>query len=67
MTDDPLNTLLKGRARDVYRRDHSKFDGRALRVYGYQPHTGAAGEELLAAASDHSELRRDPMRGTYAL
>jgi len=67
MTDDPLNTLLKGRARDVYRRDHAKSDGRALRVYGYQPHTGAAGEELLAAASDQSELRRDPMRGTYAL
>ncbi len=67
MTADIFNTLLKGRARDVYRRDHSKADGRALRIYGYERHTGAAEEELLASASDQSELRRDPMRGTYSL
>ena len=67
MTSDVSNTLLKGRARDVYRRDHAKADGRALRVYGYSPHTGSPGEELLAASSDQSELRRDPLRGTVSL
>jgi len=67
MTADMFNTLLKGRARDVYRRDHAKADGRALRVYGYAPHRGEPGEELLASASDQSELRRDPLRGTCSL
>jgi UDPglucose--hexose-1-phosphate uridylyltransferase len=67
MAADVSNILLKGRARDVYRRDHAKADGRALRVYGYDPHTGAPGEELLAARSDQSELRRDPLRGTVSL
>lgn len=67
MTGDILNILLEGRARSVYRRDHAKADGRALRIYGYAPHLGQPGEELLASASDQSEVRRDPMRGTYSL
>lgn len=67
MSTDSSNTLLKGRARDVYRRDHAKADGRALRLYGYAPHEGAPGEELLASATDQSELRRDPLRGTWSL
>ena len=67
MTGDIFNTPLEGRARSVYRRDHAKADGRALRIYGYAPHLGQAGEELLASASDQSEVRRDPMRGTYSL
>ena len=28
--------------RPVYRRDHTKADGRPLRLYGYAPHTGDA-------------------------
>ena len=67
MTGDIFNTPLKGRARGVYRRDHAKADGRALRIYGYAPHLGLPGEELLASATDQSEVRRDPMRGTYSL
>ncbi len=67
MTTDIHNTFLKGRARGVYRRDHAKADGRAMRIYGYAPHEGAPGDELLASASDQSELRRDPLRGTWSL
>ena len=67
MTGDIFNTLLKGRARGVYRREHAKADSRALRIYGYAPNAGLSGEELLASATDQSEVRRDPMRGTYSL
>lgn len=67
MAGDIFNTFLKGRARGVYRREHAKADGRALRIYGYAPHAGLPGEELLASATDQSEVRRDPMRGTYSL
>ena len=67
MTGDIFNTLLKGRARGVYRREHAKADGSALRIYGYAPLVGLPGEELLASATDQSEVRRDPMRGTYSL
>jgi UDPglucose--hexose-1-phosphate uridylyltransferase len=68
MTTDTLHNIrLTGRARDLWRRDHIKADGRALHIYGYAPHTGAAGEELLASGTDQCELRRDPLRGTLSL
>jgi UDPglucose--hexose-1-phosphate uridylyltransferase len=58
---------IEGRSCRYFRRDHLKPDGRHLRLYGYAPHAGAPGEELLASAADQCELRRDPLRGTISV
>lgn len=61
------SVLLKGCARDFYRRDHRKADGRLLSLYGYQPHSGLPGRELLRAAVETSEIRYDPLRQSWAI
>jgi len=59
--------LIKGRARELYRRDHWKADGRLLSLYGYQPHSGTPGDELLRDTAETSEIRYDPLRQSWAI
>ena len=58
---------LDSKSRPVYRRDHRKADGRWLHLYGFAPHTGEPLEELLRNQLDESEIRFDPLRGTWAI
>lgn len=56
-----------GRARDFYRRDHQKRDGRTLSLYGYAPHHGDPGEEFEDPVSANAEMRFHPLRGEWTL
>ena len=38
-----------------------------LHLYGFAPHDGSPGEELLRNQSDASEIRHDPLRGTWSV
>jgi UDPglucose--hexose-1-phosphate uridylyltransferase len=67
MSDDSSSVKLQGRSRSLFRRHHIKADGRSVSFYGFQPHSGPAGEELLRTTGHQSELRRDPLRGTWAI
>ncbi|MEQ9437313.1 galactose-1-phosphate uridylyltransferase [Hyphomonas sp.] len=67
MSDDSCPVKLQGRSRPLFRRQHTKADGRSVSLYGFKPHMGQAGVELVRTAGHHSELRRDPLRGTWAI
>ena len=67
MTDDSNYVTLQGRSRTLFRRQHMKADGRSVSLYGFKPHSGPAGEELVRTTGHHSELRRDPLRGTWSV
>lgn len=58
---------LEGRAKQLYRRDHTKSDGRNVSLYGFEPPSGIAGPELVGLGNHRSELRRDPLRNTWAI
>ena len=58
---------LEGTTGPFYRRDHQKADGRPLSLYGYTPPEGPALEELLKPETVPGELRRDPLRNTWAI
>lgn len=67
MIDDRGSVKLQGRSRPLFRRQHMKADGRSVSLYGFKPPSGAAREELVRTICHHSELRRDPLRGTWAI
>lgn len=58
---------LRGRAIQYYRRRHEKPDGRALLLYGYEPHSGESGPEFEDPVSSGSEMRFHPLRQEWAL
>ncbi len=62
-----MATKLSGRARDFYRRDHAKPDGRMLYLYGLEPHEGQAGPEFDDEVSARSEMRFHPLRQEWTL
>ncbi|MFN7056614.1 galactose-1-phosphate uridylyltransferase [Hyphomonas sp.] len=51
----------------MFRRDHLKADGRRLALYGYAPHDGPVLDELLRPETAPGELRRDPLRNSWAI
>lgn len=67
MSDHAHSSPLQGHSRPFYRRDHRKADGRILSLYGFAPHQGTPVEELLRPEVPRSELRRDPLRGSWSL
>ena len=62
-----MQTKLQGRARQIYRRDHQKSDGRQLCLYGYSPHQGEPGPEFEDTVSARSEMRFHPLRQEWTL
>lgn len=62
-----MQTRKSGRARDYYRRDHAKPDGRQLYLYGYSPHEGEAGPEFEDPVSSRSEMRFHPLRQEWSI
>ncbi|MEO1044884.1 MAG: galactose-1-phosphate uridylyltransferase [Pseudomonadota bacterium] len=56
-----------GAAGPVYRRDHRKADGRSLYLYGHKPHALPPMAETAATIAPGGELRRDPLRGDWAV
>ena len=60
-------TKLDGTTGPIFRRDHQKADGRLLSLYGYVPLDGPALDELLRPETAPGELRRDPLRGSWAI
>ena len=67
MLHKPSITKLDGTTGPIFRREHQKADGRLLSVYGYAPTEGPALDELLRPETDPGELRRDPLRGSWAI
>lgn len=67
MSSTPPARKLEGTTGAFYRRDHHKADGRLLSLYGHTPHQGPALEELLRPGTVPGELRRDPLRNTWAI
>ena len=63
----PSITKIEGASGSVFRRDHIKADGRVLSIYGYEPHKGDALNELVRPETKSGEIRRDPLRGTWAI
>ncbi len=63
----PPNIKLEGTTGPVFRRDHCKADGRCLSLYGYAPHESAALDELLRPETAPGEVRRDPLRNSWAI
>ncbi len=58
---------VKGRARDYYHRLHPKADGRALHLYGYEPHVGNPGEEFSDPVATGSVLRHHPLLDSWTI
>ncbi len=67
MSNTPSITRLEGSTGPVFRRDHQKADGRRLSLYSYAPHDGPVREELLRPETAPGELRRDPLRNSWAI
>jgi UDPglucose--hexose-1-phosphate uridylyltransferase len=63
----PSIIKLDGTTGAIFRRDHRKADGRLLSLYGYAPHEGRVLDELLRPETAPGELRRDPLRNTWAV
>lgn len=63
----PSISRLEGTTGPVFRRDHQKLDGRRLSLYGYAAHEGPVLDELLRPETAPGELRRDPLRGSWAI
>ena len=62
-----MQSRLVGRARDFFRRDHQKRDGRTLSLYGFSPHEGVAGDEFDDPVSANAEMRFHPLRQEWTL
>ena len=67
MTSPPENLHIEGRARSFYKRTHHKADGRELYLYGYAPHTGAAGAEFTDPVEVGSVLRHHPLLDSWTI
>ena len=67
MDEDKTVVTLEGRSRTLYRRDHIKSDGRKVSLYGFRSPSGIVGPELVGSGNHSSELRRDPLRNTWAI
>jgi len=67
MDEDKAIVKLKGRSQTLYRRDHIKADGRSVSLYGFTSPSGMTGLELVGLGNHRSELRRDPLRNTWAI
>jgi UDPglucose--hexose-1-phosphate uridylyltransferase len=67
MDEDKKVVTLEGRSRTLYRRDHIKSDGRKVSLYGFRSPSGRVGPELVSFGNHSSELRRDPLRNTWAI
>ncbi len=67
MSDYSAIIRLEGKTGPVFRRDHRKPDGRHLSLYGYAPHEGPVLDELLRPETAPGELRRDPLRNSWAI
>lgn len=61
-TTDTLTLLERHNGRDVYRRRHIKADGRALWLYGFEPHQETALPEDGGEVATGGELRWHPLR-----
>jgi len=59
--------IAQAQNRAIYKRQHIKPDGRDVFLYGYTPHTAplVAGDELDMQAG--SELRQNPLTGSWAI
>ncbi|WP_300532000.1 hypothetical protein [Maricaulis sp.] len=62
-----MQNRLAGRARDFFRRDHEKRDGRTLSLYGFSPHEGEPGEEFTDPVTANAEMRYHPLRQEWTL
>ena len=65
---DPIKILpRKVNDHEIYRRHHTKSDGRELFLYGYKAHTldRLPGEDLVRV--EGSERRRHPLRGDWSV
>ena len=60
-------TKVDGIARAYHRRLHPKADGRALYLYGYEPHEGAPLEEFTDPVAIGSMLRHHPLLDSWAI
>lgn len=67
MLHKPSIIKLNGTTGPIFRRDHQKADGRLLSLYGYALHDGPALDELLRPETAPGELRRDPLRDSWAI
>ena len=67
MTYAASQTRIDGIARSYHRRVHPKPDGRALYLYGFEPHEGSPSEEFTDPVSVGSLLRHHPLLGSWAI
>jgi len=67
MTLTASQIRIDGRARAFHRRLHPKADGRALYLYGYEPHVGEPSEEFTDPVAIGSLLRHHPLLDSWAI
>lgn len=67
MTLTATQTRIDGIARRYYRRLHPKADGRALYLYGYEPHEGSPLQEFTEPVETGSLLRHHPLLDSWAI
>lgn len=67
MSRTASQSLIEGVARQYYCRLHPKADGRALYLYGYEPHLGEPLEEFTDPVATGSILRRHPFLDSWAI